>query len=106
MATSQTMPAAISEPTAWCRITGAAQARRAERLTGLDLDDPRAPVVLAPMVGTLTEHGTEADRTCDRCGHWSPPDEVYCPGLYWPRPRLALVLGLCARCADAEGVAP
>lgn len=98
-----TMLPPITEPSAWCRATGAAQARRAERMMG-DLSGATGPLVIAPLVGRLTEHGTEADRTCDRCGRYVPPGEDYVAGVYRPRPRLVLVLGLCVEHARAEGV--
>lgn len=103
MTTTTALPP-ITEPSAWCRSTGAAQAHRAERMTGDEMRSPTGPLVLAPLVGRLTHHGTEDDRRCDRCGRYVPPGEVYVVGLYFARPRLALVLGLCGSHAAAEGV--
>ena len=104
MSTTTTAPHVITEASAWLRGTGGAQLRRVRALFP-DLDEPDAPMFLAPLVGRLTERGTEDDRRCDRCGRYCPPNEDYWPGLYAPHPRVRLVLGLCDAHAHAEGVA-
>lgn len=93
----------ITEPSAWMRGTGAAQVRRIRAL-GLDPDTLGGPLILAPLVGRLTEHSSEDDRRCDRCGRYCDPSEPYVVLTYGAAARVLLVGGLCELHAQAEGV--
>lgn len=103
MNATTTAPHVVTEASAWLRGTAGAQLRRLRQM-GAPLDDPACPLFLAPLVGRLTEHGTEDDRRCDRCGRYCPPSEVYLVGMYAPHPRVRFVVGLCAEHAAVEGV--
>lgn len=93
----------VTEASAWMRGTAGAQVRRIARL-GLDPHAHTGPVIIAPLVGRITTHGTEDDRRCDRCGRHVGPAERYYVGAYVPVPRVRLIVGLCDVHAQAEGV--
>ncbi len=65
----------------------------------LDLD-PRTTVV-APL-GRPATPGSDDDRTCDRCGCFTPVGDLFHPVAVRPTPWLILAGGLCAGCADKE----
>ncbi|MBK8732852.1 MAG: hypothetical protein IPL93_08320 [Actinomycetales bacterium] len=103
MSATTTPAAVVTEPTAWLRGTAGAQLRRAARL-GLDPHDAAGPMIVAPLVGRMSIPGSREDRTCDRCGRYCGPAELFHPLAYRAAVALVLIGGLCTEHAAAEGV--
>ena len=87
-----------TEASAWLRGVVARRWRQVESMR-LDLD-PRTTVV-APL-GRPATPGSDDDRTCDRCGCFTPVGDLFHPVAVRPTPWLILVGGLCAGCADKK----
>lgn len=90
------------EPSAWLR---SAAARRLRGLCARITTQPAGTVVVAPLIGPVRP-GSREDRRCDRCrrdtarGHPFYPFALRHPG----RCPVVLVVGLCQRCAELEGL--
>lgn len=106
--TAQAPPAPPWEPTAWLRD---ADARRLAQLTPTAREAGSA-TILTTLTGSRTTAGTREDRTCDRCEVYVPPTKPGRPVAYFVAwiehsnrrgGRALIVVGLCKRCADAEG---
>ena len=87
-----------AEQSAWLRGTVARRLRQIEAMR-LDLDGHTSMV--APL-GRPATPGSDDDRSCDRCGAFTPIGEPFYPVAVRPTPWLALVAGLCGGCADTE----
>ncbi len=87
-----------AEQSAWLRGTVARHLRQIEAMR-LDLDGDTT--VVAPL-GRPSTPGSDDDRTCDRCGHFSSVGEPFHPIAVRPTPWLILAGGLCGVCADKE----
>ncbi len=89
---------ARAEQSAWLRGT---VARRRRQIAAMQLELDAATTVVAPL-GRPTTPGSDDDRSCDRCGHFTPGGEPFYPVAVRPTQWLALVGGLCGGCADKE----
>lgn len=89
------------EPSAW--LHAAQQARIAR----FHIDPPMrvCGVTIAYTGGPQLRPGSRADRTCDRCCVWVPPNQLFTVFATEPQPEVVLVTGLCSTCARLEGVA-
>ncbi len=68
----------------------------------LDLDGHTS--VIAPL-GRPATPGSDDDRSCDRCGSFTPVGGLFYPVAVRATPWLALVGGLCGVCAEKEAAA-
>lgn len=93
----------ITEPTSWARTQGAARYRQA-LLVGAPTLYAGGSVVIP--IGRSGLADPIEDRTCDRCRHYSHPDELFYPfKLVYAVPgggTVYVVGGLCADCAAKE----
>ncbi len=89
---------ARAEQSAWLRGTVARRLRQIEDLH-LVLDGHTS--VIGPL-GRPATPGSDDDRSCDRCGSFTPIGEPFYPVAVRPTPWLILAGGLCAGCAGKE----
>lgn len=86
------------ESTAWLRT---ALARRVSELVSAELVAAPPTMTVAPLAAP-TRPGSRDDRSCDRCGEYTPTGELFWPFVCHPTPYIILVGGLCAVCKDLE----
>ncbi len=89
---------ARAEASAWMRGT---VARRLRQIAARRLHLDGHTTVVAPL-GRPAAPGSDDDRSCDRCGSFTPIGELFHPIAVRPKPWLTLIGGLCGVCADKE----
>ena len=87
-----------AEASAWLR---GIVARRMRQVEAMQLDLDGRTTVVAPL-GRPAAPGSDDDRTCDRCGHFTPVGGLFHPIVVRPVAWLILTGGLCTGCADKE----
>lgn len=95
---TDTTPTAPAEASAWLRDAIARRVRELDkRLAGRsDLG-----IVVAPL-GAPTSAGSVEDRRCDRCRVIVALGLPFHVWALEPRPKLRLIVGMCAHCHDRE----
>lgn len=87
-----------AELSAWMR---GAVARRRRQIEALHLDLDGDTTVVAPL-GRPSAPGSDEDRSCDRCGHFTAVGDLFYPIVVRATSWLTLCGGLCAGCRDRE----
>ncbi|MDZ8275671.1 hypothetical protein R2Q81_06855 [Microbacterium aquimaris] len=99
---SDTNPTATSatprENTAWLRCT---LARRVADLVSADMVAAPPTMTVAPLAAP-TSAGSREDRSCDRCGDYTPTGAMFWPLVCHPTPYIILIGGLCTLCKNLE----